>query len=89
VGGDWYALGSPPWIRTYLIILLRTNLFIIAKRSSSVKFFVVVVVVLFLKIHLFMSCYVCEYTIVVCRHTRRGHWVPLQVVVSHHVVAGD
>jgi len=22
-------------------------------------------------------------------NTRRGHWVPLQMVVSHHVVAGN
>jgi hypothetical protein len=29
---------------------------------------------------------VCEYT--VFRHTRRGHQIPLQMVVSHHVVAG-
>jgi hypothetical protein len=24
----------------------------------------------------------------VFRHTRRGHWMPLKMVVSHHVVAG-
>jgi hypothetical protein len=33
--------------------------------------------------------YVYECTIVVFRHTRRGHWIPLQMVVSHHVVAGN
>jgi hypothetical protein len=27
-----------------------------------------------------------EYTVAL-RHTRRGHWIPLQMVVSHHVVA--
>jgi hypothetical protein len=32
--------------------------------------------------------YVYKYTIAVFRHTRRGHWVPLQMVVSHHVVGG-
>jgi len=37
-----------------------------------------------LKIYL---SYVCEYT--VFRHTRRGHQNPLQMVVSHHVVAGN
>jgi hypothetical protein len=30
-----------------------------------------------------------EYTVFVFRHTRRGHWIPLQLVVSHHVVAGN
>jgi hypothetical protein len=38
----------------------------------------------FLKIYLF---YVCEYTVAIFRHTRRGHQIPLQMVVSHHVVA--
>jgi hypothetical protein len=28
-------------------------------------------------------------TLAVIRHTRRGHQFPLQMVVSHHVVAGD
>jgi hypothetical protein len=32
--------------------------------------------------------YVCEYTVTVFRHIRRGHRIPLQMVVSHHVVAG-
>jgi hypothetical protein len=31
--------------------------------------------------------YVYEYTVAVFKHTRRGHWIPLQIVVSHHVVA--
>ena len=32
--------------------------------------------------------YVYEYTVAVFRHTRRGHQTPLQMVVSHQVVAG-
>jgi hypothetical protein len=32
--------------------------------------------------------YVYEYTVAVFRHTRREHQIPLQMVVSHHVVAG-
>ena len=31
----------------------------------------------------------CEHTATVFRHTRRGHWIPLQMVMSHHVVAGN
>jgi hypothetical protein len=30
-----------------------------------------------------------KYTVAVFRHTKRGHQIPLQVVVSHHVVAGN
>jgi hypothetical protein len=30
----------------------------------------------------------CKYTIAVFRHTRRGHQISLEMVVSHHVVAG-
>jgi hypothetical protein len=33
--------------------------------------------------------YLYEYTVAVFRHTRRGHQMPLQMVVSHHVVAGN
>jgi hypothetical protein len=33
--------------------------------------------------------YLYEYTVALFRHTRRGHQIPLQVVVSHHVVAGN
>ena len=40
----------------------------------------------FFKIYLF---HVCEYTVTVFRHTRRGHRIPLQMVVSYHVVAGN
>jgi hypothetical protein len=38
----------------------------------------------FLKIYLF---YVYEYSVGIFRHTRRGHQITLQMVVSHHVVA--
>jgi hypothetical protein len=37
----------------------------------------------FLKIYL-----IYEYTVAVFGHTRRGHQIPLQIVVSHHVIAG-
>jgi len=39
-----------------------------------------------LKIYLF---YVYEYYVYVFRHTRRGYWIPLQMVLSHHVIAGN
>jgi hypothetical protein len=40
----------------------------------------------------FVCLFVClmyEYTVAVFRHTRRGHRIPLQMVVSYHVVAGN
>ena len=31
---------------------------------------------------------ICKYTVAVFRHTRKGSQIMLQMVVSHHVVAG-
>ena len=31
---------------------------------------------------------ICKYVVAVFRHSRRGHQISLQMVVSHHVVAG-
>jgi hypothetical protein len=39
----------------------------------------------FFKIYLFITC---KYTVAVFRHSRRGRQILLQMVVSHHVVAG-
>jgi hypothetical protein len=35
------------------------------------------------------NLYLYAYIVAVFRHTRRGHQIPLQMVVSHHVVAGN
>jgi hypothetical protein len=40
---------------------------------------------LFVIIYLFI---ICEFTVAVFRHSRRGCQISLQMVVSHHVVAG-
>jgi hypothetical protein len=39
----------------------------------------------FFKIYLFI---ISKYNVAVFRHPRRGHHISLQMVVSHHVVAG-
>jgi hypothetical protein len=39
----------------------------------------------FLKMYLFI---IYKYTVAVSRHTRREHQISLQMVLSHHVVAG-
>ena len=36
----------------------------------------------------YLFFYVYEYIVAVFRHTRRGHQIPLQMVMSHHVIAG-
>jgi hypothetical protein len=43
-----------------------------------------------LKIYLFIYLFIIKhkYTVAVFRHTRRGRQISLQMVVSHHVVAG-
>jgi hypothetical protein len=33
--------------------------------------------------------YAYEYAVWVFRHTGRGHQIPLQMVVNHHVIAGN
>jgi hypothetical protein len=43
----------------------------------------------FLLLRFIYLFYVYEYTIALFRHTRRGHQISLQMVVSHHVVAGN
>jgi hypothetical protein len=40
-------------------------------------------------LRLIFLVYVYEYTVALFRHTKRGHRIPLQMVVSHHVVAGN
>jgi hypothetical protein len=37
----------------------------------------------------FYLLYLYEYTVALFRHTRRGPWIPIQMVGSHHVVAGN
>jgi hypothetical protein len=39
----------------------------------------------FFKSYLFII--ICKYTVAVFGHSRRGHQIPLEMVVSHHVVA--
>jgi hypothetical protein len=33
--------------------------------------------------------YLFEYIDTVVRHNRREHWIPLKIVVDHHLVAGN
>jgi hypothetical protein len=33
--------------------------------------------------------YVYMSAVAIFRHTTRGYWIPLQMVVSHHVVVGN
>jgi uncharacterized membrane protein YqaE (UPF0057 family) len=44
---------------------------------------------LFFVLRIIYLFYVYKYTGAVFRHTRRGHQIPLQMVVSHRVVAGN
>jgi hypothetical protein len=51
---------------------------------NGIDLFIMSQIFFFLRFIYFMY----EYTVAVFRHTRRGHQIPLQMVVSHHVVAG-
>jgi hypothetical protein len=55
-------------------------------RESLLCLFLLLLLLLLLKIYLFN---VYEYTVAVFRYTRRGRQLTLQMVVSHHVVAGN
>ena len=50
--------------------------------GQIVKYITYFCFVLFFKMY-----FLCEYIVAVYRHTRRGCQIPLQMVVSHHVVA--
>jgi hypothetical protein len=38
-----------------------------------------------------MYTYTCTYEYIVAgfRYTKRGHWIPLQMIVSYYMVAGN
>jgi hypothetical protein len=46
-------------------------------------------VFMYLFIYVFIYLFIiCKYTVAVLIYSRRGHQISLQMVVSHHVVAG-
>jgi hypothetical protein len=56
---------------------LDLTLFVYVLRNLSISFRFLFFVFFFLnRFYLFISC-VCEYTIAVSRHTRRGHLIPI------------
>ena len=58
------------------------------KKYQQEKKSVILQIPLFLKINLFILC-IWAHWHCLQTHTRRGHQIPLQMVVSHHVVAGN
>jgi hypothetical protein len=61
-------------------------------KYESLKNYFIMLIILTSSFKKYLSIYlfsVCEYTVAVLRNTRRGHQIPLQVVVSHYVVAGN
>jgi phage shock protein PspC (stress-responsive transcriptional regulator) len=70
-GPGSYFKYDPTWIH-----VLLANVVFFYPASYNVVFF-------FFK----DLCITCKYTVAVFRHTRRGHQISLQMVVSHHVVA--
>jgi hypothetical protein len=63
----------------YLIIRIGKTPIHVRKQKGLYSFFL-------FNIYLFN---VCEYTAAIFRHTRGGHLIPLEMVVSHYVVAGN
>jgi hypothetical protein len=93
---------SPGWPQILYVakddlkFLTLLSLFLFFLLSFFVLFCFLFLLFFFLKIGFSFSFlrfiylfYVYEYAIALFRHTRRGHQIPLQMVVSHHVIAGN
>jgi hypothetical protein len=61
------------------------NLLVAVLRGFLLLLLLLFVCLFVLKIYLFI---ICKYTVAVFRRSRRGRQLSLQMVVSHHVVAG-
>ena len=80
----------------YVVCVYACNMWYVYVRDQAQELFLRILSTLFfvcfkdlfacLCIYLF---YVCEYVVTLFRPTRRGHQIPLQMVVTHHVVAGN
>jgi hypothetical protein len=76
--------GVVQWVPTFPTLWsINTVLQVVATPNHKI---ILLLLFFFLKSNLF---YVCEYIVTIFRHTRRGHQISLQMVVSHHVVAGN
>jgi len=58
----------------------------VEKRKLIIYVFKIVLRFIYLFIYYLFNVY--EYTVAVFRHTKRRHRIPLQMVASHHLVAG-
>jgi hypothetical protein len=67
-----------------LFLLCKIRLFCIPLAFLGFSLFLKKIVIYF-----YFLFYVCEHIVAAFRRTRRGHQIPLQMVVSHHVVAGN
>jgi hypothetical protein len=73
-------------IKFICILELQIIYLVYSQNSKNILFQVLTIIsFFFLKMYLFI---ICKYTVAVFRHSRRGSQILLQMVVSHHVVAG-
>jgi len=75
-------LAAKPFSASLLYSLEKVDL-------NNVGFYFSICFLSYLSAHLKDLFLLCKYTVAVFRHSRRGHWIPLQKAVSHHVVAGN
>jgi hypothetical protein len=66
----------------YYLVGTTWTLFILFNIYLFICVYVGVCVCMYVRIYLFIYCHCL-------RHTRRRHQIPLQMVVSHHVGAGN
>jgi hypothetical protein len=44
---------------------------------------------IYIEIYFYLFIFLCKYTVTVIRHIKRQYGIPLQMVVSHHMIAGN
>jgi hypothetical protein len=74
----------------FILMLFLFLLLLFGTQAILPKYFILCLgraVITFLFFPFLNLFYVYEYAVAVSRHTRRGHQIPLQKVVSHHIVA--
>jgi len=85
----WLVPASQSYIRSELVSATATIGYILYSLHAAMTFHVFLLNIFFKLLFFFYFMYMNEYTIAIFRHTRRGLQISLQMVVNHHVVAGN
>jgi hypothetical protein len=79
------------WNTCFIPIKLKQNS-LLYQVLFGFLFFIIIIIIIIIFLSTFLKdlfIIINKYSVVVFRCTRRGHQIPLQMVVSHYVVAGN